>query len=163
MSSGCYGFAHRKARRDHFCDYCADTIPTGSTYRRWSWICDGSASTLKAHPVCDAAAQSYYDEVQVWPDERYVTVDALDEWAAPFIGGGVEADALAVARAVVKLPQRKYRFTEQDVRRFVRWKIVGYHGGQHPEDGHYRSDAEIAAVVDDAVLAAVFVGTDGAE
>ena len=158
MSSGCYGFRYQKARRDHYCDYCGDTIPKGTTYKRWSWICGGSASTVKAHPVCDAVAQAYYDETSPWPDERYVQAEPLDEWCAPLIGGGVEADVLAVARAVVKLPQREYRFTEQDVRRFVRWKIVGYHGGQHPEDEHYRDDASIGGAVDEAVAAVVARG-----
>jgi len=55
-----------KARKNHRCYWCGETICRGETYVRWGWAEDGKMSTVRMHPECYKAAsdsiKSNYDE-----------------------------------------------------------------------------------------------------
>lgn len=41
-----------KARKNHYCSWCAEAIYTGQPYDTWRWYDGGDASTVKVHPEC---------------------------------------------------------------------------------------------------------------
>ena len=80
MSGAVIGDTHPVARKPHQCGYCLDIIPPGQRYTRWAWASDGGCSTVRAHIACNAVASDYYDK-DTDPEERYVSDEALQEWA----------------------------------------------------------------------------------
>jgi hypothetical protein len=52
----------RKARKNHFCDWCAETIKKGYPYS--TWFTFGESTTTRMHPECYKACYlaDLYDE-----------------------------------------------------------------------------------------------------
>ena len=52
--------AHPKARKDHQCIWCGQTILKGTVYRSERSVYDGSMQNHKWHMECDLDARSYF-------------------------------------------------------------------------------------------------------
>ena len=74
-----------KARSEHRCCWCGETIEKGETYYRWFCVFEGSANTLKMHPECEHAESKLYIETDEheWDDYSFTrgcVCDSGDEW-----------------------------------------------------------------------------------
>jgi len=52
----------RKSRKFHTCDWCGKGILPDEKYFTWCWFEDGTASTVKSHGICKAAAERHHNE-----------------------------------------------------------------------------------------------------
>lgn len=52
----------KAARKAHCCDWCGESIDVGQPYRRWRWFDGSHASTVRAHPECEAAVAELANE-----------------------------------------------------------------------------------------------------
>lgn len=52
----------KAARKSHCCDWCGERIDVGQPYRRWRWFDGSHASTVRAHPECEAAGAELANE-----------------------------------------------------------------------------------------------------
>lgn len=60
----------KKARKDHYCNWCGQPIRAGESYKHWLWYDDGRRDTVKTHPEC-----LEYLEKQERDYEGYVGID----------------------------------------------------------------------------------------
>ena len=81
-----------RARKVHRCDYCGEDIGPGRLYRRWGWADSGTVCSAKAHRICAAVANAYYDFYATYDDERRVGWEPISE--APNVFTGPELRAM---------------------------------------------------------------------
>lgn len=67
-----------KARKDHRCWLCAETIDKGTTYRRRVGIGDDGPMTMHMHAECEAATRDW---------------DQMD-WEVTCFGSGIDRNVL---------------------------------------------------------------------
>lgn len=80
-----YDEQHRKARKEHRCDACKETIRVGDRYTSLHLVYDGTAQTIKRYARCQALHEhlrekcSYYGDM--WPMERLDCGESYEtEW-----------------------------------------------------------------------------------